>query len=197
VIAMNPNPSHRVGGGLRRSLLLVAPALALLAACGAVKPGSVTVPLERLQSRIDARFPRRFPLAGLLELNLQAPSLQLRPEANRINAVMALEAAGVVLRRSYSGLLDIDFALRYERADQTVRAHDLLVNALQIDGLPPQTAQLLTGLAPRLAEQTLRDVVVYQLQPRDLATADRLGVVPGRITVTPAGLEIELVRPSA
>ena len=52
---------------------------------------------------------------------------------------------------------------------------------------------LLAGLGPVLAQQALREVVLHQLQPRDLAVSDRLGLQPGRITVTPRGLEIELV----
>ena len=122
-----------------------------------------------------------------------APRLALRPEQNRINVVMALEVTGPVLRRAQTGSLDVDFALRYEPTDQTLRATDLQVRALQIDGLPVQVSQLLAGLGPALAQQARREVVLRQLQPRDLAVAERLGLQPGRITVTPRGLEIELL----
>ena len=173
--------------------LLVLGAGLLAVGCGPVLPGSLAVPLDKIQQKIDARFPRRFPLAGLLELNLQAPRLRTLPEQGRINAVMLLDASGSLLRQSYNGRLDLDFALRYEPVDQTVRAHDVRVQSLQIDGLPAQTAQLLAGLGPRLAEQALRDVVLYQLQPKDLARAEQLGVMPGRIIVTAQGLEVEVV----
>ena len=180
----------------RRSALLGALAGAVLAGAGcngALGPRSVTLSLEQMQDKVAARFPRRYPLAGLAELNLLAPRLSLRPEQNRINVVMALEATGPVLRRAHTGSLDVDFALRFEPTDQTVRATDLQVRALQIDGLPPQVSPVLSGLGPVLAQQALREVVLHQLQPRDLAVADRLGAQPGRITVTQRGLEIELV----
>ena len=78
-----------------------------------------------------------------------------------------------------------------------MRATELQVHALQIDGLPPQASQLVASLGPQLARQALREVVLHQLQPRDLALADGLGLQPGRITVTAQGLSIELapVRP--
>ena len=73
-----------------------------------------------------------------------------------------------------------------------MRATELQVNALQFDGLPAQASTLLAGLGPQLAQQALREVVLYQVRPQDLARADRLGLQPGRITVTAQGLEIEL-----
>ena len=88
----------------RRRALLGALAVAALAGAGcngALGPRSVTLSLEQMQDKVSARFPRRYPLAGLAELNLQAPRLALRPEQNRINVVMALEATGPVLRRAY------------------------------------------------------------------------------------------------
>jgi hypothetical protein len=81
-------------------------------------------------------------VAGLAELNLQTPRLSLRPERNRINAVMAVEASGPALRRTYSGSMDVDFALRFEPSDQTVRATELEVLALQLEGLPTQASTL-------------------------------------------------------
>ena len=180
----------------RRHTLLGALAVAALAGTGcngALGPRTVTLSLEQMQDKVAARFPRRYPLAGLAELNLQAPRLSLRPEQNRLNVVMALEATGAVLRRAHTGSLDVDFGLRFEPGDQTLRATDLQVRALQIDGLPPPVAQVLGGLGPALAQQALREVVLHPLQPRDLAAMDRLGVQPGRITVTARGLEIELI----
>jgi hypothetical protein len=178
----------------RRRLLgaVFGAALAAAACSGPAGPRSVTLSLDKMQEKLAQRFPRRFPLAGLIDLNLQVPSLTLLPERNRINALMALDASGPALRRAYNGVLDVDFALRYEPADQTVRATELQVHALQIDGLPPQASTLLAGLGPTLAQQALREVVLHQLQPRELALADSLGLQPGRITVTQQGLVIEL-----
>jgi hypothetical protein len=123
----------------RRWLLGAALGLALALAgsgCTPSGPRSVTLSLDQMQEKLATRFPRRYPVAGLAELNLQTPRLSLRPERNRINAVMAVEASGPALRRTYSGSMDVDFALRFEPSDQTVRATELEVLALQFEGLP-------------------------------------------------------------
>ena len=188
------NPPRPTAVPRRRGLLGAAlgVVLATIGCTGSLGPRSITLSLDQMQEKLAQRFPRRFPLAGLIELNLQTPRLRLLPEQNRMNIVMALDASGAALRRAYNGVMDVDFALRYEPADQTVRATDLQVHALQIDGLPPQASQLLGRFGPPLAQQTLREVVLHQLQPKDLAVADSLGLQPGRMTVTQRGLVIEL-----
>ena len=182
------NPSRRrwlLGAGL-------GVALAAVACTGPAVPRSVTLSLEHLQEKLAQRFPRRYPVAGLMDLSLQAPRLTLLPEQNRIQMVTTLESGGVALRRIYTGRMDMDFALRYEPAHQTVRATDLQVHALQVDGLPPQASALLERFGPALAQQALREVVLHQLQARDLALADSLGLQPGPMTVTQRGLVIAL-----
>lgn len=187
----DPSPLSR-----RRCLLGAALGAAVgLAACtGSLGPRSVTLTLEQMQERLAQRFPRRYPVAGgLAELNLLLPRLSLLPAQNRLRALIALEASGGVLRRLYTGTLDVDFALRYEPGDQTVRATDLQVHALQIDGLPPPVSQVLGRVGAPLAQQALREVVLQPLRPRDLALADSLGLQPGPMTITPQGLVIGLV----
>jgi hypothetical protein len=54
------------------------------------------------------------------------------------------------LRRSYSGSFDVDFALRYEPSDQSIRAHELRVHSFRPPGLPPQTLKLLDAYGQAL-----------------------------------------------
>jgi len=180
-----------IGAMHRRHLLSLAAAgpLALLSACASAQP-SYTVSLRQMQQALAERFPRSYPVAGLLDLQLQTPRLTLLPERNQINAVADVQASGPLLRRSHSGTFDVDFSLRYEPSDRTLRAHDLRVNALRLDGLRPQAEQALALYGQQLADQSLREVVVHQLEPKDLALADGLGVQPESITVTPQGLLI-------
>jgi hypothetical protein len=106
---------------------------------------------------------------------------------------MVMQAAGPALRRSYRGSFDVDFALRYEPSDQSIRAHELRVHSLRLPGLPPQTLALLDAYSQALAEQALLEVVLHRLRPRDLALADAMGLQPGDITVTLEGLVIGFV----
>ena len=142
---------------------------------------------------IAGHFPARYPVGNLFNLEVEAPHLRLLPELNRLASEMVLDAAGPALRRSYRGSFDVDFALRYEPSDQSIRAHELRVHSFRLAGLPPQTLGLLQAYGQALAEQALLEVVLHRLSPRDLALADTMGLQPGDITVTAEGLVIGFV----
>jgi len=150
-----------------------------------------TVSAAQVQAAVAEKFPLRYPVAGLFDLALQAPRLKLLPAVNRINADIPVEAAGEALRRRYAGNFDIDFALRYEASDRTLRAYQIQVNALRFPGLRPEVSEMLNTYAPVLAAQALREVVLHQLSAKDLALADTMGLEPGSITVTDQGLVID------
>jgi hypothetical protein len=157
------------------------------------KPSGYPVSAELLQRSVAERFPLRYPVPGLLNLDVRTPRLRLLPERNRLLAEMAVEAAGPALHRSHQGTFDVDFALRYEASDRTVRAHQLRFGRLRFPTLQPTAVDLLNTYGPALAEQALQEVVLHQLQPQDLAMADAMGMRPGDITVTEDGLLIGLV----
>ncbi len=157
------------------------------------KPPGVTVSTAALQSSVAQRFPIRYPVQGLLNLDLQPPTLSLLPAQNRLRAAMVVDAAGPALNRSHRGTFDLDFALRYEASDRTLRAHQLRIDRLRFPSLQPGVVELLNTYAPALAEQSLREVVLHRLQPQDLRMADAMGMQPGAITVTDAGLVISFV----
>lgn len=152
-----------------------------------------TVSAAQLQRSVAARFPLRYPVPGVLTLELQVPQLRLLPEQNRVSAEMVANAAGPALNRSHTGTSEIGFALRYEASDRSIRAHQLRFNRLQFPTLQPRVVDLLNTYGPALAQQSLMEVVLHQLRPQDLALADVMGLQPGSITVTDAGLVIGFV----
>jgi hypothetical protein len=154
----------------------------------------ITVPQDLLQTEVAKRFPVRYPVAGLVNLDLGAPRLGLLPAQNRLRAEMPVTAAGAALTRSQQGSFIVDFALRYEHSDRSLRAHQLKVYRFRFPGLQPEAVDLLNTYAPALAEQSLREVVLYQLPQKEAAMADLLGLRPGQITVTEQGLLVELVQ---
>ncbi|BEP94070.1 hypothetical protein GmRootA79_24540 [Acidovorax sp. A79] len=154
---------------------------------------SYTVPLGQLQEAVAQKFPRSVPVQGLVDLAVQAPRLRLLPEANRLGATMAVEVAGPALRRSHAGTFDVEFALRYEAGDRTVRAHQIRLGRLDFPSLKPAVNEMLNAYGPVLAEQSLREVVLHQLRPQDTAVFDGLGLQPGPITVTARGLVVAFV----
>ena len=184
----------------RRRMLTLPAWLLVTGAAGPGFPGAhaagqpgYTVSTGQLEQAVAQRFPLRYPVGGLLDLMLLAPRLRLLPELNRLGTEMVVEAAGPALDRRYSGTFDLDFALRYEARDRTVRAHRLRVNALRFPDLPPGPSALLDAYGPTLAEQALGEVVLHTLRPQDLALPEAMGLQPGSITVTPRGLAVSFV----
>ena len=179
----------------RRLLMAAAAWLALgLGACSvaprAQAQPSYKVSLEQLERVLARRFPLRWPASGLLEIEMREPRLRLLPEQNRLGSELPIEAAGPALRRRYSGIVDVDFALRYEASDQSIRAHRIRVNTVRVEGLGRDAANLVDAYLRQLSEQALLEVVLHKLRPEDLALPATMGLEPGSITVTPQGLTV-------
>jgi hypothetical protein len=152
-----------------------------------------TVSAEQLQRAVAQRFPLRYPVQGLMTLEVQTPLLRLLPEQNRVSAEMTVDAVGPALQQHQEGTLEVDFMLRYEASDRTLRAYQLRLGRLQFPGLQPGVAALINTYGPALAEKSLLEVVLHQLRPQDLAMTDVMGLQPGSITVTQDGLVIGFV----
>lgn len=104
-----------------------------------------------------------------------------------------LDARGPLLARPVTGQADVDFGLRYEKSDHTLRATDLRLRGLSLPDVPPATAQALRQWLAQWVRESLHEVVVHRLREEDLMLAENLGLQPGAITVTPEGLRVELV----
>ncbi len=153
-----------------------------------------TVSTAELTALLAERFPKTFPLAGLANMTLEPPALTMHPDVNRMSARLPLEISGPALPTPGSGALEVAFGLRYEPADRSLRAHDVALQSLHIQGLDPGANALLQAWAPRLAQRSLREVILHRLQPKDLALLDGLGMQPGPITVTKQGVSIAFER---
>lgn len=172
--------------------------IGILAAGGPCGLGVAAAPnyrvsLQQLQDVLAQRFPLRYPVAGLFDVTLDLPRLFLLPELNRVGAGLPLRAAGPALRRSHGGEVELDFNLRYEPSDQTIRAYRLRIERLRVDGLTGEAQALLERSAGDFARQALLEVVLHRLHPQELALAEAMGLEPGSITVTADGLVIEFV----
>jgi hypothetical protein len=178
----------------RRSFCGFALAACTLGAAAASAPAAGvpghTISLAQIEQAVAQRFPLTFGVAGLVDLHLRSPRLRLIPASNRIGSAWDIEASGPALRHRYNGGFDIDFALRYEPADRTIRAHQPRVHALHFPALALRAAELIDAHGILLAEQALHDLVLHQLTARELALPDTMGLEPDTLTVTAQGLVI-------
>jgi hypothetical protein len=86
--------------------------------------------------------------------------------------------------------LDVVFALRYEPADQTLRARDAEVLAVRWPGMSPEGAEALQRVLPGIARDAMRELVVHRLTERDLALPNTMGLEPEELRVVDDGLMI-------
>jgi hypothetical protein len=179
--------------GLRLYGLLLAVVLAL-AGCAGV-PQSITLREAELQAQLAKRFPVQRSLLDTFDLELSDPQLRLDPAANRLATELTLRGGDRRSGRQLQGRLALDYGLRYEPADGSVRLVQPRVERLQIDeasAISPRRAEMAQRMGVALAERLLDDLVLYRVPPERLETLRRAGYRPGTLRVTPAGLEITI-----
>lgn len=175
-------------------LFLLAWLLVLLAGCAAV-PRTVEIPQQRLQAALERRFSGEARPGGMLPIRLGVPTVHLLPEQDRLRLDFSFEAPARMLPREVRGALALSFALRYAPADRTLRAADVRVEQVDLQGLPREANRFVQMAGAMVAERVLQDTVLYALDPQDIARAG--GRVPGEIRVTSTGVRIDLVPQSA
>ena len=166
-----------------------------LAACAAFVPRSVEVSKERLQESLERRFPISRRLAEGLDLVVEAPVLSLLPESNRFAIECAVAGSGGerLFGRRLGGVLALSSSLVIDAAANSVRATDVRVERLHVEGLPPALERGLERLVRPLAAAWLEQQPIYVLREREVERLRAAGVAPGAIRVTASGVSIELV----
>ena len=177
---------------MERRLALAAlacwPAARVLAAGEEARPRH-KLSAATLFDALAKRFPLRVGFGPLLQLQVEAQQLLLQPERNRIGASLLGQLGGLQAGSATRGEVDLVFALRYEPSDRTLRAHQAEVLDVRWPGLPAESLQPLRSLLREMA-QHLGEVVLYKLEPGDLALADTMGFEPQELRVVEDGLVV-------
>jgi len=149
------------------------------------------VSAARLHEAVSARFPLRLGVEDFITLQVTAPRLHLLPQRNRMGLGLQATASGLPLAQAVAGGLDLAFALRYERSDRSLRAHQPEVIAVEFPGLPSQAVRGFQGALPALLQEALGEVVLHRFSDRELALADTMGFEPEKVTVVEDGLLVQ------
>jgi hypothetical protein len=178
---------------MHRRLLICAiagwPATRLLAQDDAGRPHR-KVSERELRKALGARFPLRFGVPGLFDVQVNVPRLQLLPARQRLGATVPAVVDEAGSGRAYRCEMDLLFALRWEAADRTLRAHHLDVVGLRSPALRPRDAQAWQALLQDLTRNAVGEIVLHRFSAEDLALPDALGLRPETITVEDDGIEI-------
>ena len=165
-----------------------------LPASGFAAPGSKTVTIgqEQLQERIAKRFPYQQKLADVLDLKILSPRLALLPDTNRLGTELDLNLLERIGGRTYTGTMALDYGLRFERSDNTVRMTGVRVSSVRLHDVPEPFNGAISRHMPRMAEQLLNNYALHTFSEQDMMLVSGLGFEPGEIKVTPKGLRVTL-----
>ncbi len=151
---------------------------------------------EQLQAALAKRFPMEQRVADVLDVRLSAPKLSLLPATGRVATELQLDITERLLQSTHPASLALDFGLRFEPADRSVRMHSVRVQRLVFTRLAPSYQTLMNRYAPRLAEWALDGQALHQISESDWNTLQLLGLQPGEFKVTAQGLSLDF-RPPA
>ncbi len=163
-----------------------------ISACSQAVPTKINIPQAQLEQGLAEHFPKQFPVAGLLQFDMQQPQLLLLPVSNQLQTTLSVQLSGPALRQSLSGQMQVRFGLYYEPRDRSVRAQRVEVLSLMLPDAPAAMADMVQTYGLRLAQQALQGFPLYTVKPEDLELADSLGLQPGAITVTDKGLTVAI-----
>jgi hypothetical protein len=166
--------------------------VALTACSNLFGPRSVDISQEQLQQWATQQFPINNRFLALLDLTLGAPRVNLRPETNRIVTAFDVSVSDLIFKTPHKGTLIVNYGVRFEPSDNTVRLTNVKVERVEIDGAPALMQRQFDRMGLQLAEQTMNDRVAYTLRAKEIETMQERGYKPGEIRVTSSGLTITL-----
>lgn len=186
------NAKHGCG---RRQWLVSAtalPALGWLAGCAALETQDLVFSETDLALMLARQFPQSRKVLEVIELQVANPHLTLQPERNRVATSFDLIANDRLFGNHASGHLMLDYALRFDAADHSVRMKDVRVQSLSLDS----GSSTLRGQAQRLgilaSEHLLENLAIYKMKPEQADRMDRFGLEARSVAVTARGLEVHV-----
>jgi len=172
---------------------VLAPALGvLLAGCAAVESQNLVFSETDLALMLGRQFPLTRKVLEVVELQVSNPRLTLLPERNRVATAFDVLASDRLFGTQAGAHLRLDYALRFETADHSLRMKDVRVQEMTLNA----GANPLRGQAQRLgllvAEHVLENLSIYRMKPEQADRMDRFGLDARAITVTPRGIEVAI-----
>ncbi|MEW6373203.1 MAG: DUF1439 domain-containing protein [Pseudomonadota bacterium] len=178
----------------RRRLLLATLAVsgaALLASCASLLgPREVDLPLSKLQSSLDRRFPMDNRMLELFDVRLTRPQLAVH-EGDRVSLTVDATVAQSFLRRPLAGSLAFSGRLYVDPARSGVFMAEPRIERFAIGGLDESVQRQLARAANGLMDQLVLDIPVYTFRMDELRYAG-VQYVPTRIATTASGLRVSL-----
>ncbi len=172
-----------------RSAFLLFVLLGLGACASLPGPHDVVVPLERLQSAAERKFPLNQRPMDLIDIRLSNPRLALHPEDNRISVTLDARVAPAFTRRVWEGNFVLSGVLQLDAQRRAVVVVQPRIDHILLDGIDPAMARQVAQASGALAGTILQDMPLVSFAAEDLRYGGST-FVPTSITTQAAALVV-------
>ena len=177
---------------LVKPFFLLALACALLTSCaGLIGPRDIELPLSKLQSGLDRRFPMHNRALEVFDIELSRPQLTVLPDAGRIALSMDALVAPPFTHKSWRGTMLLSGRLYIDAVRGAILMAEPRVDSFSVDGVDESRQRQLTKVANLMMDKVVNEVPLYHFRPEDLHYGG-VQFVPTRITTTPRGLLVSV-----
>lgn len=165
--------------------------LALAGCAGLAGPRDIELPLHKLQSALDRRFPINNRALELFDIALSRPRLSTLHDSGRIALTLDASVAPAFLRKSWRGSLALSGRLYIDPARNAVMMAEPAVDSFVVDGVGEAQQRQLTRVASVLMEKVVADVPLYHFRPDELRYGG-VQFVPTHIVTSARGLVVSV-----
>jgi hypothetical protein len=162
----------------------------LLGSCaGLLGPRDVELPLAKLQTSINKRFPVKNRYLEVFDISLTNPQLTLMPDTNRIQIAIEASIAPPFTSKRWNGSMALSGALRFDVDRNAIMLVEPHIEQLKLDGVDPAQSRQFSKLGTVMADKLFRDTPLYRFKPEDLRYGGT-NFVPSKIIVTSNALVV-------
>jgi len=150
----------------------------------------VSVSESELTLLLARQFPLERKVLEVIDLQVTNPQLRLLPDRNRLGTELDVFALDRLFGTRAQGHLALDYALRFEPSDHTIRLSQVRVRDLRLES----GSNGLHGAAQRIgtlvAEEMLENLALYKMKPNLADQMERMNLVAGPVVVTGQGIQM-------
>ena len=174
-----------------KKLLATLCMLALSGCANLIGPRDIELPLQKLQSGIERRFPMHNRALELFDIELTRPRLSTLPDTGRIALALDASVAPPFLRQSWRGNLALSGRLYIDPVRNAVMMAEPGVDSFTVEGVDEARQRQLLKVANGLMEKVVADVPLYHFRPEELRYGG-VQFIPTRIVTGPRGLIVSV-----
>ncbi len=178
-----------------KKTLLILFVLVSVAACGSLPfvSGEVSMSAGELTQKMARRFPQEKSVAGLLDITLANPRVDLYESDNRLATTFQVVAKLPLTRKELVGSLKVSGRPEYVPEKRSLYLRDAKVDQIWMENMSDGLSVALAKVASTVAREVLEDKPLHTFREEDF-TKYGIQYVPERIVVRGDHLVLALKR---